>query len=189
MRTRHYSRRSEAAYLGRIRRFILFHGKRHPDTRGEPEAEAFLTHLATQAHVSASTQNQALAALLLLYRDVLSRELGWLQTSFTPSAQPPARRPQPAGGHGRALRDGGPGEVKYVWTLSWFDRMTDALAGEQTFEALSDPVVAEILGVPVDELLTGEWPVDAERAHRLEVAAGHKPDVTKYDYFLGAETV
>jgi len=63
--------------------------------------------------------------------------------------------------------------------------MTDALVGEQTFEALSDPVVAEILGVPVDELLTGEWPVDGERAHRLEVAAGHKPDVTKYDYFPG----
>jgi len=79
--------------------------------------------------------------------------------------------------------------MRYIWTLYWFDRMTEAFVGEKTFEALSDPLVAEILGVPVDEILSGEWPVDAERAHRLEAAAGYKPDVTQYDYFLGAETV
>src|SRR3954447_15897296 len=91
LRTRHYSARTEAAYVGWIRRFILFHGKRHPDTMGEPEVEAFLTHLATQAHVSASTQNQALAALLFLYRDVLSRELAWLRNIV--HAKRPSRLP------------------------------------------------------------------------------------------------
>ena len=91
MRMRHYSRRTEAAYVGWIRRFILFHGKRHPDTMAEPEVEAFLTDLATQAHVSASTQNQALAALLLLYRDVLGRELAWLQNIV--HAKRPSRLP------------------------------------------------------------------------------------------------
>jgi len=91
MSMRHYSPRTEAAYVGWIRRFILFHGKRHPDTMAEPEVEAFLTDLATQTHVSASTQNQALAALLLLYRDVLGRELGWLQNIV--HAKRPSRLP------------------------------------------------------------------------------------------------
>ena len=78
LRTRHYSPRTEASYVSWIRRFILFHGKRHPETMSEPEIGAYLSHLATHEKVSASTQNQALAALLFLYREVLGRELAWL---------------------------------------------------------------------------------------------------------------
>jgi integron integrase len=75
VRARHYSPRTEEAYLAWIRRFILFHGKRHPASMGAPEVAAFLTDLATARRVSASTQNQALSALLFLYGDVLDRPL------------------------------------------------------------------------------------------------------------------
>src|SRR5512139_4045556 len=77
LRARHYSPRTEKAYVGWILRFIHFHGKRHPDTMAEPEIGAYLSSLA-EAKVSASTQNQALAALLFLYQQVLGRELEWL---------------------------------------------------------------------------------------------------------------
>jgi site-specific recombinase XerD len=77
-RVKHYSYRTEQAYVYWIERFIRYHGIRHPDTMGEPEVEAFLTHLAVNDHVSASTQNQALAALLFLYQKVLEREIGRL---------------------------------------------------------------------------------------------------------------
>lgn len=76
IRTSHYSRRTEDTYVGWIKRFIFFHGKRHPAEMAEPEVNAFLTHLAVQAKVSASTQNQALSALLFLYRHVIGREVG-----------------------------------------------------------------------------------------------------------------
>src|SRR5438552_14481298 len=72
-RVRHYSRRTEDAYHDWCKRFILFHGKRHPLAMAEPEVNAFLTHLAVEGHVAASTQNQALAALLFLYDAVLGR--------------------------------------------------------------------------------------------------------------------
>ena len=78
MRFKHYSLRTEKAYLAWIRRFILFHRKRHPEMMGAPEVEAFLTHLAVVGKVAASTQNQALSALLFLYREVLGVEIGWL---------------------------------------------------------------------------------------------------------------
>jgi integron integrase len=78
LRTRHYSRRTEKAYVGWIRRFVIFHGKRHPREMGEAEVTRFLSHLAVERKVSASTQNQALAALLFLYRVVLGIELKWL---------------------------------------------------------------------------------------------------------------
>ncbi|MCL4504827.1 MAG: integron integrase [Chloroflexi bacterium] len=77
IRVKHYSIRTEEAYVGWIRRFILFHDKRHPKDMGGPEIEAFLTHLAVEDHVAASTQNQALSALLFLYRDVLRKELDY----------------------------------------------------------------------------------------------------------------
>jgi len=76
LRLRHYSRRTEESYVGWIRRYILFHGKRHPTDMGGAEITAFLTSLATRARVSASTQNQALSALLFLYRGVLGVEPG-----------------------------------------------------------------------------------------------------------------
>jgi len=75
---RHYSRRTEQAYVAWIRRFVLANGKRHPDELGAAEASRFLAALATERHVSASTQNQALAAIIFLYREVLDRDFPWL---------------------------------------------------------------------------------------------------------------
>jgi len=78
IRARHYSRRTEGAYVAWIRRYILFHDKRHPTDMGAPEITRFLSSLAVEGNVAASTQNQALSALLFLYRDVLEVELPWL---------------------------------------------------------------------------------------------------------------
>ncbi len=75
LRARHYSPRTEDTYVDWIKRFILFHNKRHPGELGERDISAFLTHLAVEKHVSASTQNQALASILFLYKVVLEREL------------------------------------------------------------------------------------------------------------------
>jgi integron integrase len=88
IRTRHYSYRTEEAYVGWIRRFILFHHKRHPAEMGRHEIERFLTSLAVDRRVAASTQNQALAALLFLYKHVLSSDPGWLSDIVR------AKRPQ-----------------------------------------------------------------------------------------------
>ena len=76
LRARHYSRRTEQTYCSWVRRFIFFHNVRHPEEMAEPEINAFLTHLAVKEKVSASTQNQALSALLFLYRHVIGREVG-----------------------------------------------------------------------------------------------------------------
>jgi integron integrase len=78
-RVRHYSLRTEDAYVAWVRRFILFHGKRHPLEMGAAEINAFLTHLAVEGRVSASTQNQAFAALLFLYQKVLEVEPGRIE--------------------------------------------------------------------------------------------------------------
>jgi integron integrase len=75
IRARHYSLRTEEAYVGWVRRFILFHHKRHPAEMGEPEINQFLTHLAVADNVAASTQNQALSGILFLYQEVLGRDL------------------------------------------------------------------------------------------------------------------
>ncbi|WP_370374908.1 integron integrase [Candidatus Chloroploca sp. Khr17] len=75
LRRKHYALRTEEAYVGWIRRFILFHGTRHPRELGATEVSAFLTHLAVESEVAASTQNQALSALLFLYREVLLQPL------------------------------------------------------------------------------------------------------------------
>ena len=90
LRIRHYSRSTEAAYTGWVRRYVTFHGLRHPATMGAPEVAAFLAHLAEQRHVSAATQTQALAALLFLYRRVLEREIGWVEAL---RAKAPVRLP------------------------------------------------------------------------------------------------
>ena len=79
IRTRHLSPRTEEAYVFWIRRYVLFHGKRHPAELGGAEVTRFLSHLAVAARVSASTQNQALSALLFLYRRVLHIDLPWLE--------------------------------------------------------------------------------------------------------------
>lgn len=78
LRVRHYSLRTEEAYIAWIRRFILFHNKRHPSSMGAEEINAYLTHLAVEGHVSASTQNQALSAILFLYNKVLEEDIGRL---------------------------------------------------------------------------------------------------------------
>jgi site-specific recombinase XerD len=78
IRRKHFSIRTEQAYVDWIRRFILFHNKRHPAEMAEQELTEFLTHLAREAQVAASTQNQALSALLSLYKQVLKQEIGWL---------------------------------------------------------------------------------------------------------------
>jgi integron integrase len=78
LRLRHYSLRTEEAYLGWIRRYILFHGKRHPADLVEKDVSAFLSSLANDGQVAASTQNQALSALLFLYKEVLQRELAFI---------------------------------------------------------------------------------------------------------------
>jgi site-specific recombinase XerD len=77
-RVRHYSPRTADAYRHWVRQFVLFHAKRHPDTMGEPEVNAFLSHLAVDRDVAASTQNQAMAALLFLYGTVRDRPLDQL---------------------------------------------------------------------------------------------------------------
>ena len=88
LRLKHYSLRTEQAYVGWIRRFILANDKRHPRDMGVAEVEGFLSTLATQGQVAAGTQNQALSALLFLYREVLSIELPWMETIVR------AKRPQ-----------------------------------------------------------------------------------------------
>ena len=91
LRARHYSRRTEEAYCQWVRRYIRYHGLRHPADLAEPEINAFVTHLAVEEHVSASTQTQALSAILFLYRHVLHREVGYLGELIR--AQTPKRLP------------------------------------------------------------------------------------------------
>jgi len=78
IRTRHYSYRTEKAYVHWTKRFIFFHNKRHPADMGEAEIGRFLSSLATDSHVSASTQNQALNALLFLYREIVKKDIGYV---------------------------------------------------------------------------------------------------------------
>jgi hypothetical protein len=78
IRARHYSLRTEETYLSWMKRFILFHDKRHPREMGRHEVQQFLSHLAVEGHVAASTQSQALSAIVFLYRQVLKQDIGWL---------------------------------------------------------------------------------------------------------------
>jgi integron integrase len=91
IRLKHYSRRTEQAYVQWVKRYIYFHGKRHPVEMGKAEVEAFLTSLAVERNVAASTQSQALSALLFLYKEVLGTDLPWL--SEVTRAKKPARLP------------------------------------------------------------------------------------------------
>jgi integron integrase len=91
IRVKHYSIRTEKQYMHWIKRFILYHGERHPQEMGMAEVEAFLTHLAVEEKVSASTQNQALSSLLFLYKEVLLIDLPWLNN--VARARQPQRLP------------------------------------------------------------------------------------------------
>ena len=77
LRTRHYSIRTEDTYVQWARRYILFHDKKHPSMMGAPEINEFLSWLAVERNVAASTQNQALSGILFLYREVLGEEVPW----------------------------------------------------------------------------------------------------------------
>ena len=116
VRTRHYSRRTEEAYAGWVRRYVRFHGLRHPAELGEREVGRFLSHLASVGRVSASTQNQARAALLFLYRDVLDRPAGELAGVVL--ARRPHRLPVVLSRHEvRAVLDSLSGAPRLVATL------------------------------------------------------------------------
>ena len=91
IRARHYSRRTEDAYVSWIRRYIVFHGKRHPRELGAEDISAFVTWLAVEQHVAASTQNQALSGVLFLYKEVLRIDLGTVVVP--PRARLPERVP------------------------------------------------------------------------------------------------
>ena len=91
IRRKHYSIRTEEAYVDWIKRYIFFHQKRHPSEMGAKEMEKFLNHLAVQKNVAASTQNQALSALVFLYREVLKQDFEWMDN--LKRAKKPARLP------------------------------------------------------------------------------------------------
>lgn len=90
LRLKHYSYQTEKTYVQWVKRFIMYHDKRHPTEMGKEEVEAFLTYLAVDQHVSASTQNQALSALLFLYNEVLQKPPGWIDVTW---AKKPERLP------------------------------------------------------------------------------------------------
>ncbi|MBV6476822.1 MAG: integron integrase [Rhodocyclaceae bacterium] len=117
LRLKHYSLRTETAYVGWIKRYIFFHGKRHPRDLGKAEVEAFLTSLAVERNVAASTQSQALSALLFLYGEVLGIDLPWLDEITR--AKKPARLPTVlTREETRALLDGiGQAELHLVASL------------------------------------------------------------------------
>jgi len=99
LRLKHMSLRTEEAYVAWVKRFILFHHKRHPTDMGAPEIRAFLTHLAVYAQVAASTQNGALNARLFLYRHVLQQpfpELGAIERAKRPQRMPTVFTPKEA---------------------------------------------------------------------------------------------
>ena len=91
IRRKHYSLRTEATYIDWIKRYIFFHQKRHPAEMGAPEMEQFLNYLAVKRQVAASTQNQALSALVFLYREVLHKDFEWMEK--LERAKKPARLP------------------------------------------------------------------------------------------------
>ena len=79
LRANHYSRKTEEAYISWIKRYILFHSRRHPSEIGAEEIKVFISNLATNHHVSSSTQNQALQGVLYLYKNVFKKEVGWIE--------------------------------------------------------------------------------------------------------------
>jgi integron integrase len=79
LRSKHYSRKTETAYTNWIKRFVLFHNKRHPKDMGAEEIKAFINNLVTNHHVSSATQNQALQGILFLYKNILTKDVGWIE--------------------------------------------------------------------------------------------------------------
>ena len=79
LRVRHYSRKTEESYVSWIKRFIFFNSKKNPNEMGKEEIQKFLNYLAVEKQVSSSTQNQALQAILYLYKNIIKKEIGWLE--------------------------------------------------------------------------------------------------------------
>jgi len=128
-RLRHYSRRTEEAYVRWILRFVQFSGTRHPAELGEAEVSRFLSHLAIDGRVSSATQNQALAALLFLFRRVLGRELPWLDDLVR--AKPTVRLPVVLAPHE---------VVALIGAMSWPSKLAAMLmygSGLRLLEALT----------------------------------------------------
>jgi integron integrase len=180
LRSRHYSVRTEMAYVGWIRRFIIFHGKRHPDRLAEPEIAVFISTLADPGKVAASTQNQALAALLFLYRVVLGRRLAWLGELV--HAKRPTRLPVVlTRSESRALLDNLAGPYQVIGGLLYG-------GGLRLLEALTlrikdvDIERREILvrdgkGRNDRRTVVPETLVTALRAHIAQVRVQHEADV------------
>ncbi len=127
LRARHMSPKTESNYLNWVRRYILFHGKRHPAEMAEAEINAFLTHLATEKPVTTSTQSQALCALLFLYRHVLGVQIGELDDLVR------ARRPR---------------KLPLVLTPSEIKRVLGCLRGTPRFVALAGAKLVGGTGSP-----------------------------------------
>ena len=125
LRARHYSRRTEESYCGWVRRYIFFHNVTHPGDMGEAEINAFLTHLAVDRKVSSSTQNQALSALLFLYRHVLGREVGDL---------------------GEVIRARKPKRLPVVMTRAEVKGVLTNLSGDKRLVAVDEAVLRELVG-------------------------------------------
>ncbi len=114
IRLRHYSIRTEEAYTQWVKRFIFFHGKRHPEEMGRAEVEAFLTYLAVERKVAAATQNQAINVLVFFYREIIKREIGTLEDVVRPSGDGVAA----SGQNGRSRRRSSQtGELPYLSSL------------------------------------------------------------------------
>ncbi len=148
IRTRHLSLRTEEAYVGWVRRFILFHGKRHPAQMGGAEVRAFLTHLAVDGKVAASTQNQALSALLFLYRHVLEQELGTVEDVVR------ARRPT---------------RLPTVFTQAEVNRVLEAMQGTRALKGQKDRVA--ILPLKLREPLPLHLKT-VRKLHEADLSAG-----------------
>ncbi len=128
MRVQHYAIRTEQAYVEWIKRFILFHGKRHPDEMGESEIAAFLTHLAVNRNVAPVTQGQALNALIILYRKVLNRSMGEIPgiVRSNRKIKVPVGSADAAGSSELAYQTGGDSLVSRLFAL-WFRSSPDGV--------------------------------------------------------------
>ena len=124
LQARHYARRTVATYEQWLRRFLRFHQLRHPREMGSAEVNAFLTHLAVELKVSASTQNQALSALLFLYRELLERDLDLEGVIRGADEEAVAGGAERGGGESREARAGGRSSLGggiAVWEWASFD--------------------------------------------------------------------
>ena len=182
IRTRHYSRRTEDAYVHRIRRYIVFHKKIHPSRLGAPEISAFLTWLAVEQRLSASSQNQAFSALLFLYRDVLQMEVG--AVAQAPRARMPTRLPVVLSREEvRRVLQRLPGVMWIVGALLYgaglrLQECLELRVKDVDFD-LNQVLVRRGKGQKDRRTMLPEVVQDALRAHLLEVKKQHERDLSE----------